>query len=133
MNIRPIKNDEDHELALTRIEELMHAKAETPEGEELDVLVTLVDAYESKHHSIEAPDPIAAIYFRMEQAGLSRKDLENAIGDRGRISEILNGKRSLSLSMIRKLHYDHSIPLAALITPNECNHAECEREQCHRS
>jgi len=131
MNIRAIKNDEDHKWALGRIEGLMHAKAGTQEGEELDILVTLVDAYESKHHAIDAPDPIEAINFRMEQAGMSRKDLEDAIGERGRISEILNGKRGLSLSMIRKLHYDHSIPLAALITPNECNHAECERNKCH--
>ena len=132
MNIRPINNDSDHEWALARIEELMHAKAGTAEGEELDILVTLTDVYESKHHAIQAPDPIEAINFRMEQSGMTRKDLENAIGERSRVSEILNGKRGLSISMIRKLHYDHAIPLEALITPNECNHSGCERDKCYQ-
>ena len=132
MNIFPIRNDEDHDRALARISEIMDAKLGSPEGEELEILSTLVDAYESKHHAIEAPDPIAAINFRMEQAGYDRKNIEEAFGTRGRTSEILNGKRCLSLSMIRKLHYDYDIPLGSLITPNECNHAECDRDSCHK-
>lgn len=130
MNIRPIKNDSDHEWALARIEELMYAQPDSSEGEVLDILVTLVDAYESKNHAIESPDPIEAINFRMEQSGITRKDLEGVFGRRGRTSEILNGKRKLTLTMIRKLHYDYAIPFEALITPNECNHSLCSRDNC---
>src|SRR5215469_12107267 len=103
MRMRPIKNEEDHRLAIARIEQLMSASPETPEAEELEVLSMLVDAYESKHHPIDPPDPIAAIRFRMEQQGLSRKDLEPLIGSRARVSEILAGKRPLTLTMIRRL------------------------------
>ncbi len=134
MNIRPIKNDSDHEWALGRIDQLMDADSVSPQaGAELDVLITLVDAYESEHHEIEAPDPIEAINFRMEQSGLTRKDLEVVFGTRARVSEILNDRRCLTLAMIRKLHFDFSIPFEALITPNECNHPDCAREVCHRT
>lgn len=103
MQIRPIKTDEDHRAAIARIEQLMSAAPGAPEAEELDVLATLADAYEAKHHVIDPPDPIAAIRFRMEQQNLSRKDLEPYIGTRARVSEVLAGKRPLTLSMIRRM------------------------------
>ena len=115
MIIRPIRNSSDHESALKRIEALMSARKDTAEGDELEVLVTLVDAYESKHFPIDAPDPIEAIKFRMEQMDLDRKDLEPYLGSRARVSEILNKRRSLSLAMIRALHENLDIPLEALI------------------
>lgn len=115
MTIRPIRNASDHESALKRIEALMSAKKYTAEGDELDVLVTLVDSYESKHFPIDAPDPIEAIKFRMEQLELDRKDLEPYLGSRARVSEILNKRRGLSLTMIRALHEHLEIPLEALI------------------
>jgi len=103
MQIHPIRTEHDHELAVKRIAELIGATAGSAEGEELDVLATLVDAYEAKHHAIDAPSPIAAIQFRMEQQGLSRKDLEPLIGSRSRVSEILAENRPLTLNMIRRL------------------------------
>ena len=103
MQIRPIRSERDHERAVARISELMSAQADTPEGDELDVLATLVDAYEAKHHAIDAPDPITAIQFRMEQQGLARRDLESMIGTRARVSEVLTGKRSLTLDMVRRV------------------------------
>jgi len=115
MTIRPIRNNSDHESALKRIQVLMAAKPGTDEGDELDVLATLVDAYEVKHFPIESPDPIEAIKFRMEQMGLERKDLEPLIGSRARVSEVLNKRRGLSLKMIRTLHEELDIPLEALI------------------
>ena len=115
MTIRPIRTESDHESALKRIQALMSAKQGTPEGDELDVLATLVEAYENKHFPIDAPDPVEAIKFRMEQLGLDRKDLEPFIGSRARVSEILNRRRGLSLAMIRSLHENLDIPLEALI------------------
>ena len=115
MTIRPIRSACDHERALKRIEALMSAEKDTTEGDELDVLVTLVDAYENEHVAIDAPDPIEAIKFRMEQLGLDRKDLEPYLGSRARVSEILNRRRGLSLTMIRALHEHLEIPLEALI------------------
>jgi len=103
MDIHPIRNDEDHGRALARIEELWGSPQGTPEAEALEVLVTLVDAYEAQHHAIEAPDPIEAILFRMEQQGLTRRDLEPLIGGRARVSEVLNRRRPLTLAMIRRL------------------------------
>ena len=117
MNIRPIRSAEDHERALERIEALMSAEYGTPEGDELDVLSTLVDAYEREHFPIGSPDPVEAIQFRMEQMGLERKDLEPFIGSRARVSEVLNRRRGLSLGMIRSLHRNLDIPLEALIGP----------------
>ena len=93
----------------------MSAEKDTPKGDELDVLVTLVDVYEKEHFLMDAPDPIEAIKFRMEQMGLERKDLEPFIGSRARVSEVLNKRRSLSLKMIRTLHEKLDIPLEALI------------------
>lgn len=115
MTIRPIRNNSDHESALKRIQALLPAKPGTDEGDELDILATLVDAYEAKHFPIESPDPIDAINFRMEQMGLERKDLEPFIGSRARVSEVLNKRRGLSLKMIRTLHEELDIPLDALI------------------
>jgi len=103
MQIRPIRTEKDHDEALARIDELMSAKLGTAEGDELDVLVTLVDAYEEKHFPMDAPDPVTAIQFWMEQQGLTRKDLEPMIGSRARVSEVLSGKRGLTLAMIRRV------------------------------
>jgi HTH-type transcriptional regulator / antitoxin HigA len=99
----PIRNDDDHARALEQIDDLWGAEPGTPEGDSLEVLVTLADDYESKHHAIDPPDPIEAIKFRMEQEGLTRKDLEPMVGGRARVSEVLNRKRPLSLAMVRRL------------------------------
>lgn len=115
MTIAPIKTSRDYERALQRIERLMDAKPGTKSGDELDVLTTLVEAYEAKHHAICPPDPIDAIKFRMDQLGLTRKDLETMLGGRGRVSEILTKKRGLSLEMIRRLHRTLRIPLESLV------------------
>lgn len=115
MTIARIKTNRDYERALHRIEQLMDAKPGTKNGDELDVLTTLVEAYEAKHHAICPPDPIEAIKFRMEQLGMTRKDLEAMLGGRGRVSEILTKKRGLSLEMIRRLHRKLNIPLESLV------------------
>lgn len=115
MKIQPIKTKTDYEKALVRIDALMDAKPGSPKGDELDVLVTLVEAYENKHYPFPPPKPISAIKFRMEQADLTRKDMEPYLGGRGRVSEVLNGKRPLTLDMIRKLHEGLGIPLESLI------------------
>lgn len=117
MNIKPIKTKADHRAALKEIETLMMAKLNTPEGERLDVLVTLVEAYERKHYAIELPDPVEAIKFAMEQRGLSVKDLVPMIGGTNRIYEVLNRKRPLSLKMIWRLHKNLGIPAESLIRP----------------
>ena len=115
MKIRPIKSEADYNGALTEIEKLWGAKPNTAKGDKLDVLLTLIDAYEKEHYPIDPPDPVEAIKFRMEQMGLTRKDLEAFIGSRGRVSEVLNYKRELSLKMIRQLHHNLQIPLESLI------------------
>jgi HTH-type transcriptional regulator/antitoxin HigA len=104
MDIRPIKTEADYELALAEIERLFEADPDTPEGDRLEVLVTLVEAYEDQHYGIPLPDPIEAIQYYMESRGLTRQDLEPYIGTRARVSEILNRKRPLTLTMIRRLH-----------------------------
>lgn len=104
MDIRPIKTEADYELALAEIERLFEADPDTPEGDRLEVLVTLVEAYEDQHYDIPLPDPIEAIQYYMESRGLTRQDLEPYIGTRARVSEILNRKRPLTLTMIRRLH-----------------------------
>ena len=101
--IRPIKTKQDHSAAVKRIEKLMGAKPGSVEGDELDMLATLVCAYEEKHFPMDPPDPLASIQFRMEQQGLTRKDLEPMIGSRARVSEVLSGKRGLTLPMIRRV------------------------------
>lgn len=115
MNIRPIKSESDYRDALARIEELLDAEPDSEAGAELDVLATLVDAYESNHFPIDAPDPVEAILFRMEQLELSRKDLEKFLGSRSRVSEVLNRKRELSITQIRKLHSGLNIPYENLL------------------
>ena len=115
MEIQPIHTEGDYERALARVDRLMDAKPDTPEGDELEILTTLVDAYELTHHPIAPPDPVEAIQFRMEQQGLTRADLEPYIGSRGRVSEILNRRRPLTLPMIRALHTELAIPLDSLI------------------
>ena len=115
MNIRPIKTDRDYRRALAEIESLMNARPNTPDGDRLDVLTTLAEAYERKNHPIDAPDPVHAILFAMEQRGLTRRDLEPHLGTRARVAEILNSKRSLTLPMIRKLHHALGIPAESLI------------------
>ncbi len=117
MQIRPIRTARDHRAAVARIAELMSAMPDTPEGDELDVLATLVDAYEAKHHAIAAPDPVTAIQFRMEQQHLSRKDLEPMIGSRARVSEVLTGKRPLTLEMVRRVKRELGISADLLILP----------------
>jgi HTH-type transcriptional regulator/antitoxin HigA len=117
MDIKPIRTEADYEAALAKIEELFEAEPNTPDGDRLDVLSTLIEAYEEEHYPIAAPDPIEAIYYYMESRGLSRKDLEPYVGSRARVSEILNKKRPLSLPMIRKLHKGLGIPAEVLIQP----------------
>lgn len=119
MNIKPIKTKVDYRTALKAIESLMTAKPNTPEGERLDVLVTLVEAYERKHYPMDLPDPVEAIKFAMEQQGLSVKDLVPVIGAANRIYEVLNRKRPLTLRMIWRLHKQLGIPAESLIRPPE--------------
>ena len=115
MNIKLIKTDADHRAALKDIETLMMAKPDSPEGDKLDVLVTLIEAYEAKHFPLDLPDPIEAIKFEMARSGLTIKDLEPMIGKSNRVYEILSYKRSLTLKMIRKLHEGLGIPAESLI------------------
>ena len=116
--IRPIRTKADHAAALAEIEKLWGAKSGTPEGDRLDVLATLIEAYELRHYPIDPPDPLAAIRFRMEQQGLTRKDLVPLIGTRTRVAEVLNGKRNLSIAMIRRLHAALGISAEVLIRPS---------------
>lgn len=114
-DLKPIRSEADYEAALVEAERLWGAKAGTRHGDRLDVLATLIDAYEAQHHPIDPPDPIEAIKFRMEQNGLTRKDLEDLIGTRTRIAEVMNGKRGLSIGMIRRLHERLGISAEVLI------------------
>ena len=116
--VRPIRTKRDHEATLKEIERLWGAKTGTPEGDRLDVLATLVDAYEAEHYPMDPPDPIEAIKFRMEQQGLTRRDLEEIIGTRTRIAEVLNRRRGLSIAMIRRLHERLGISADVLIRPS---------------
>lgn len=115
MNIKPIKTKKDYNWALKRIEELWGAKENTPAGDEFEVLFTLVEAYEEKHYPIPPPHPIEAIRFRLEQKGVDEKELIKILGGRSRKSEILSGRRKLSLAMIRELHDKLNIPAETLI------------------
>jgi HTH-type transcriptional regulator/antitoxin HigA len=118
ITIKPIKTEADYRTALKEVESLMTAGPDTPEGERLDVLVTLIEAYEREHYPLELPDPIEAIKFVMEQRALTVKDLEPMIGRSNRVYEILNRKRPLTLKMIWKLHTDLGIPAESLIRQN---------------
>jgi HTH-type transcriptional regulator / antitoxin HigA len=117
MEIKPIHTEKDYEAALTRIEEIFDAEPGTLEGDELEILASLVETYERKNHPIELPDPIEAIKIRMEDLGLDRKDLEDAIGSKGRISEILNRKRPLTLPMVQRLSIKLGLPTEVLAQP----------------
>jgi HTH-type transcriptional regulator/antitoxin HigA len=115
MEIKPIRTKADYRAALKEIEGLMDAEAGTPEGEQLDVLATLVEAYERKHFPMDLPDPVEAIRFRMEQSGLTPKDLVPMIGQLNRVYEVLSRKRALTLKMVWRLHRDLAIPAESLI------------------
>jgi HTH-type transcriptional regulator/antitoxin HigA len=115
MDIKPVKTNADYRATLNEIDTLMVAGPDTPEGEKLDVLVTLVEAYEQKHYPLDLPDPVEAIKFEMEQKGLTVKDLEPMIGKSNRVYEVLNRKRSLTLKMIWRLHEQLGIPAESLI------------------
>lgn len=115
MNIKPIKTETDYRAALKTVESLMTAEPGTAEGDRLDVLGALIDAYEEKHYPMETPDPVEAIKFEMERKGLTAKELEPMIGGPDRVHEILNRKRPLTLKMIRRLHAQLGIPAESLI------------------
>ena len=116
--VRPIRTEADYDAALGEVSALWGAASGTPEGDRLDVLATLIDAYEANHHAMDPPDPIEAIKFRMEQQGMTRRDLEEIIGTRTRIAEVLGRKRSLSIGMIRRLHDRLGISADVLIRPS---------------
>jgi HTH-type transcriptional regulator/antitoxin HigA len=114
-DLKPIRSEKDYEEALAEVEDLWGAKTGTPKGDRLDVLATLIEAYEAEHYPMDPPDPIEAIKFRMEQQDLTRKDLEKILGTRMRVSEVLNRKRGLSINMIRALHQKLGISADVLI------------------
>ncbi|MDE2338293.1 MAG: helix-turn-helix domain-containing protein [Gammaproteobacteria bacterium] len=114
-DLKPIRTENDYEQALAEVEELWGARTGTPKGDRLDVLATLIEAYEVEHYPMDPPDPIEAIKFRMEQQALTRKDLEKILGTRTRVSEVLNRKRGLSINMIRALHEKLGISADVLI------------------
>ena len=113
--LKPIRSEADHKKALVEVEKLWGAVSGTPKGDRLDVLATLIEVWEAKHYPMDPADPIEAIKFRMEQQGLTRKDLENIIGSRARIAEVLDRKRGLSIAMIRRLNAELNIPAEVLI------------------
>lgn len=117
-DLKPIRSEADYRAALRKVEELWGAKSGTPEGDCLDIFATLIDAYEAANYPMDPPDPVEAIKFRMEQEGLTRKDLEGILGTRTRIAEVLNRKRGLSIGMIRRLHDRLGIPAEVLIQPS---------------
>ncbi len=117
MEIKPIKNERDYEQALRRVESLWKSPEGSPESDELDVLATLIEAYEHERYSMDLPDPVEAIKFRLEQEGKDSRALIGVIGQRTRVYEVLRGKRSLSLNMIRELHDKFGIPANVLIQP----------------
>ena len=116
MEIRPIKTEADYEATLGEVEKLWDSEPDTPESDRLDILVTLVEAYETKHYPLDPPDPVDAIKFRMGQMGLTDKDLGKYMGGRGRVTKILNRQLPLGLDMIRKLHKNLGIPAEVLIS-----------------
>lgn len=117
MDIKPIKREADYERALRRVEELWDSPEGSTEGDELEILTTLIEAYEREHYPIDLPDPIEAIKFRLEQTGKDSRALIGVIGQRTRVYEVMRGKRSLSLNMIRSLHEKLDIPAEVLIQP----------------
>lgn len=133
MNLKPIKNEEDYEAALQEIERLWDVAPGTPESDVLEILVTLVEAYEKDHYDLPPPDPIAALEYFMESRGWTRKDLEPYIGSRGRVSEILSRKRPLTLVMIRKLEQATGIPASILVQPYPTEQANVDSGVADRS
>lgn len=127
--VRSIRNEADYDATVARMDTLMDAAPGSREGDTLDVLVTLVEAYEEKRWRIEPPDPIDAIKARLEQRGLTRKYLETSLGTRGRVYEILSRKRPLTLEMIRRLHRDLGIPAESLIQPTTRGRAATRRKR----
>lgn len=116
--LKPIRTEADYDAALAEVESLWGAKSGTPDGDRLDVLATLIEVYEAKNYPMDPPDPIEAIRFRMEQQGLTRRDLEPMIGPRNRVADVLNRKRGLSIDMIRQLHDHLGISAEVLIRPS---------------
>jgi HTH-type transcriptional regulator/antitoxin HigA len=123
MQIRPIRTKADYKAALKEVEKLWDANPGTAEGDRVDVLVTLIEVYEGKHFPVPVPDPIAAIEFMMQQKGLTRRDLEGAIGTRGRVSEVMTRKRPLTLPMVRALSSLLQIPAEILVQPYQTRSA----------
>ena len=123
MEIRVIKTAEDYAATLAEIESLFDATPDTPDGDRLDVLVTLLEAFEKKHYPIPSPDPVEAIKYWMESRGITRRDLEPLMGSRARVSEVFNHRRGLTLTMIRNLHDKLGIPAEALIRPAKLRQA----------
>src|SRR5215212_4254679 len=117
MDIHPIKTEADYQAALLRIDELLEAQPNTPEGDALDLLTTVITAYEAQHYPILPPDPVEALVYWMETRDLTRRDLEPLLGSRARVAEILNRRRTLTLEMIRRLHSALGIPAEILIQP----------------
>lgn len=115
MEIKPIKTENDYFKSLKRVEALWGSKRDTPEGDELDLLVTIVEAYEIKHYPIAPPDPIDAIKFRMEQMGMTKTDLAKYLGSQSRVSEVLSRKRKLTLKMVKSLYKGLKIPAEILL------------------
>ncbi len=118
-SLKPLRTPKDYDDALAEVERLWGAKTGTPAGDRLDVLATLIDVYEAAHYPMDPPDPIEAIKFRMQQQGLTRRNLEGILGTRTRVSEVLNRKRGLSINMIRRLHQKLGIPADILIRPTQ--------------
>lgn len=127
MDIKPIKSEADHERALRRVEQLWDSPEGSKESDELDILTTLVDAYEREHYPIDLPDPVEAIKFRLEQTGKGSRDLIGIIGRRTRVYEVMSGKRPLSLNMIRNLHEKLDIPAEVLIQPGRKHRTDVAR------
>jgi HTH-type transcriptional regulator/antitoxin HigA len=121
--VKPIRTTRDYAEAMREMERLWGARSGTAEGDRLDVLATLIDVYEGEHHPMDPPDPIEAIKFRMEQQGLTRKDLAKILGTRTRVSEVLNRRRNLSIEMIRRLHRKLGISAEVLIRPTRAKRA----------
>ena len=115
MEIRPIKTEQDYQESIRRIEELWGSKRDTPEGDELDLLCTLVESYEMAHYPIAPPDPIDAILFRMEQMGMTKTDMAKYLGSQSRVSEVLSRKRKLTLKMVKSLYKGLKIPAEILL------------------
>lgn len=116
MDIKVIKTEKDYNQALKRLEEIFHAPSNSEEGDEADILSILIEKYEDENYPVEAPDPIEAIKFRMEQMGMNKKDLAQVLGYKSRVSEIFSRKRKLTLKMIRNLHKELKIPYESLLT-----------------